>query len=188
MSDALRSRLLLRGIVHGYRTKLLKAPPGSRCIARSHGTSVQRHTGPRYNVTSERQLVNFSRPAGDSNPQPVVITSITLYLQSYIGWFTIMCLWERSLFMQLSWEKEKLLKNKHLSPCSHNVMYSSLSGLHITSFYPRKTNVFGGYIGISLSVRPSMWPSMYQSTVYKTHVLLPVKALVGVFGHNYCQL
>ena len=46
-----------------------------------------RHTGRRFNVSSERQLVIFNWPAGDSNPQPVgtrniLITSPTLYLLS----------------------------------------------------------------------------------------------------------
>ena len=44
-----------------------------------------RHKGPRFNVSSERLLIIFSWPAGDSNPQPVdirntVFTSPTLYL------------------------------------------------------------------------------------------------------------
>ena len=43
LSDALRKWLVITGIVHGYRTKLLRALPGSltcSCIALSHGTLV----------------------------------------------------------------------------------------------------------------------------------------------------
>ena len=55
-----------------------------------------RHTGPRFNVSSERLLVIFSWPAWDSNPQPVVTRNTvfmcpTLYLLSYIGWYFEVC-------------------------------------------------------------------------------------------------
>ena len=47
---------MLRGIVQGYRTKLLRAPPGSlMCSAYSTVTYI----GPRFNVSSERLLVNL---------------------------------------------------------------------------------------------------------------------------------
>ena len=32
----------------------------------------QRHMEPRLNVSSEKTISHFSRPAGDSNPKPVV--------------------------------------------------------------------------------------------------------------------
>ena len=76
-----------------YRTKLLRIPSGSL-------TFFNRHTGPRFNVSSERQLVIFSCPAGDSNPQPavtrnIVFTSHTLYLPSKSAGYCVTVLYAK---------------------------------------------------------------------------------------------
>ena len=81
LSDALRRRLVVRGIVQGYRTKLLRIPPGSL-------TCSVYDTVTRDLVSSKRLLIIFSWPAGYSKPQPVETRNIvftaspTLYLLS----------------------------------------------------------------------------------------------------------
>ena len=92
--SATPQKKLLRWIVQRYRTKLLRAPPSSLTFSAYSTVTL----GSRFNVSSERLLVIFSWPVGDTNPQPVVtrnivFTSPTLYLLSYNGsetYFVIM--------------------------------------------------------------------------------------------------
>ena len=83
LSDALRRRL----VVTGDSARIQDETTEHSVWFFSVLGVEHRHTGPRFNVSSERLLIIFSWPAGDSNPQPVetrniVFTSPTLYLLS----------------------------------------------------------------------------------------------------------
>ena len=83
LSDAPRKRLVVTGDSARIKDKITE---NSAWFFDVLGV-LHRHAGRRFNVSSERQLIIFSWPAGDSNPQPVVtgnivFTSPTLYLLS----------------------------------------------------------------------------------------------------------